>query len=106
MYDDYIYGSVIATPTTIANLETLIASNDVIYFNYAVYILDKVQVTPGNITGAIGVKPQYLFDPSTSLFRLHILSSPDNILTNHPTYVSGVDTFTLEGFVWLTTNNL
>ncbi len=107
MYSTYVYGSVSVTSQTISDLVALIASNDVIYFNYSIDVSDSPKVKVGVPTELLGsTKPQYIFNPITASWRLHILSSPENVLTNHVTYVSGEDTLHLPGFVWALTTVL
>lgn len=107
LYEDYVYGSVSVTQQTISDLQTLIASNDVIYFNYSVDVSTAPKVKVGVPQELLeSVPPQYIFNPATSNWRLHILSSPDNALTQNVSYVEGIDTLDIPGYVWAITNIL
>lgn len=100
MFENYVYGTVVVTTQTLIDLQALILTEDVIYFNYSLDVSSapKVQVDPN-----VGTDIQYIFNPALATWRLHILSSPQNSLTTHPTYIAGEDTLNLPGFVWTAT---
>ena len=103
MFENYVYGSVVLDTTTLSQLNTLIVSQDIIYFNYAVDVSASPSVIAFPIAGAA---PQYLFNPAVASWRIHFLSSPENVLTYHPTYVAGSDSLNRPGFVWVFHNIL
>lgn len=107
MYENYVYGSVQLTTQTLESLQAGINNNEIIYFNYSVDVSTSPALKVGVPQELLdSVAPQYLFNPLLAAWRLHFLSSPNNVLITHPTYIEGQDSLNIEGFVWVRTNVL